>query len=179
MQKLNKMLRDEHNGEELPKEEFRELSNLYRRMKREKIRDKQKEMQSLAIVNMKENPRAFYKMIKTKGSDISAKINLETWEQHAKGLYTSELEIHNVEMEIAPHAGADLFTVKDMEQAITRLKNHKAADQFDMKAEYLKLLTESELPRIMAHINNRLVKDGVFPRTWMEAEVRPLHKRQY
>lgn len=60
--------------------------------------------------------------------------------------------------------------------ALGQLKNSKAGDARMIRVEYLKALSDTTLPDILAEIFNRLVLTGTFPYTWAEAEARPLHK---
>lgn len=85
--------------------------------------------------------------------------------------------IHNVPLALRRDTHLNIFSKSDIAAALAKLRNNKAADQHDIKAEYLKALHKSEFPRVMADIFNKIQKSGTFLKTWSEAEARPLHKQ--
>lgn len=125
---------------------------------------------------MKSNPIAFYRLINKQGSALVTGIPLQEWFHHGKKLYYSEDDIHKLQTPLFPYQDRHIFTPADVFEAIRKMKNNKAADKFDIKAEYFKELKDTEFPNSMTTVFNDVVRTDIFPRTWSEAEARPLHK---
>lgn len=103
-------------------------------------------------------------------------IPLQDWEEHARMLYCSLDPIHQATSPLRQMDMVQVFSTKDIQKAISKLKNHKAADQYGLRAEYLKALQDTQFAQVVTEIYNRVISDGHFPKSWSEAVAQPLHK---
>jgi hypothetical protein len=68
-----------------------------------------------------------------------------------------------------------LFSRAEVDQAITRMKNNKAAGIDGMKPEFLKISKEALVPPLTVIIN-RLFVGGVYPTQWSQGVIVPCYK---
>lgn len=173
---LHQLLKGEQPDGKLDKQQVQELCRTYRKMKRQKIYVKQQQVQDKAIHDLKTNPRSFYRLIGKQGSALVTGFPLHEWYEHGKQLYYSSADLHQLQLPLYPYQGRDVFTAADIEKAIGKMKNNKATDRYDIKAKYFKELKDTAFSQIMSNLFNEIIKSGDFPRSWSEAEARPLHK---
>lgn len=159
----------------LLRDDFRSLTNLYDKMKCDKVRQFTK-WQQTEVSASETNSARFYHLIKTKAR-IPSTISLSTWAEYGKSLYQSTLPQH---CQVAPLVSAltscTLFVPKLVQQAIDSLSSVKAADQFGLNIELLKAVKGHAMSTVLAQLFNDLVTQGTFPISWAEAWAVPLFK---
>jgi exonuclease III len=77
-----------------------------------------------------------------------------------------------------PHGAATLnqpFSVKEVEGAISRMKNNKAAGKDGIKPEFLKIGKEALAPPLSV-VLNMLFLDGTYPPEWSQGVIVPIFK---
>jgi hypothetical protein len=77
-----------------------------------------------------------------------------------------------------PHGSASLnalFTVKEIDQAITKMKNNKAAGIDGMKPEFLKI-GKDILASVLTIVFNKLFLGGIYPKEWSKGIIVPCFK---
>lgn len=175
MDQLNAMLAQEDGHLALAAEDFRSLSAIHKKMTREKLQAKQQAIQTKAIMDIRVNPRAFYRLLRSPQLRPPPG-SLQDWCEHGQQLYHSKDPIHDRPATLSKYHGGNVFTEAMITKALAHLKNNKAADSYMVRGEYLKVLADSKFSRIMAQLFNQLLQRGEFPRTWTQAEAQPLHK---
>ena len=69
-----------------------------------------------------------------------------------------------------------IITENEIQSCINRLKNHKAPGPDNILNEYIKISTDILMP-IYLKIFNMIFSTGLFPDTWSQGLIIPIHKK--
>ena len=70
----------------------------------------------------------------------------------------------------------DEFTIEEIDQVVKHLKRGKAAENDDIKSDYI-LCEHNNLKYVMKELFNKLYSIGFFPTEWSTGKIVPIHKR--
>ena len=132
------------------------------------------------------DPRTFWKLLKGKQGPEMSQISLETMFEFFKKTNSSpNKEEHESDNVVQPqivnvvddqHILNRIITENEIQSCINRLKNHKAPGPDNILNEYIKISADILMP-IYLKIFNLIFSTGLFPETWSQGLIIPIHKK--
>lgn len=98
------------------------------------------------------------------------------WLQYLKKLYYSDQPVYMEQYPLPQATGQPYFTAEKIKAAIKKMAKGKAADEYGLKIELLKMLQQEPLAQLLAEIFNGYVAEGAFPKPWNRGYIAPIFK---
>jgi hypothetical protein len=167
------------------------LSKMYKKACKRKYNEFKKKM-ILELENIKKNnPKEGWEALKKlKGRDTQINnISTDSWYNHYKKLNSMENDFKHIQNEqnkeieqLIKHVDQSLFLDlnKDIDEteyykAVRKLKNNKAAGLDLIRNEIIKSMNSKAVSMIIL-VFNKILKSGVYPKTWCEGVITSLYK---
>lgn len=90
----------------------------------------------------------------------------DVWVPYVEKLYNSSEPQHQQHFPLPPATTPNFFKPEQVTEAIKTMKRGKALDEFGLTIDYLKLLDQDPLGKILARIFNECVYSGRLPDEW-------------
>lgn len=155
--------------------EFKLLSQVYKQRRKAVITAKAQQRTRQTILNVKKGRREFWKILK-KDRPPPVLTAVDVWEKHLESLYARPEQSSAEIAHSSPLDPIEKISPVQVEEAIRKMKTGKAADEYGIRIEHLKMLDQTLLSTILTGIFTGCLHEGKVPDQWNRGVLYPLFK---